>query len=278
MKCSHNAAAEVTFSKVVLCQMKGSTVTHTVTIKSDNTWDLHVLGRKLNASKFATLKSYLPTVANGDITGLLTTLNELHICSGHPDKHFIRLLESRRGQWGSAILDDNCDVTVDDSTYTATVRHINCELIVAGGIRCNTCKAYRSTLRALYSRYIKQKSRLCTSPRSHVNIRYLRTPERQKRFRNLKAHSKAVSRKLANLKSKISNEMALNSVQLDEQLTQDMTTIMDECSGYVEENCPADSFERLFWEQQKKARQVRGSTCTWGGRKGACSNIVGTFF
>ncbi len=97
--------------------------------------------------------------------------------------------------------------------------HVNCELIVAGDAKCNACKAYRSTLRALYSRYTKQKSKLGTSPTSHVNIRYLKTPERQKRFKNLKAKVKAASRKLANLESKIREDMAVNSIQLDEQLS-----------------------------------------------------------
>ncbi len=45
--------------------------------------------------------------------------------------------------------------------------------------------------------------------------------------------------------------MAVNSIQLDEQLSQDMSTTMDECSGYVEENYPADSFESSLGKSKK---------------------------
>ena len=245
------------YSKVVPSLKKGSTVTHTLTIRNDDTWDLHVFGRKLDCSKYSSLRSYLPTIMKEDVLSLLTAIDNLHFCIGHPDHHFVSFLENVKGSKGAAILDNDCDVNVEGCTYQVTVRHVNCELLVNnGGVKCNVCKAYRSALRAMYSHYVKQKSRLCTSPRSHVNLRYLSTPERQKRFKNIKAQAKASSRKLAALESKIRNDMAAKSVELDEQLNQDMATIMDECNGYVEENYPDDSFERLFWEQQRKARQL----------------------
>ena len=44
---------------------------------------------------------------------------------------------------------------------------------------------------------------------------------------------------------------------MDKQLDADIAAIMDECSSYVEETYPANSFERLFWEEQKRARNVK---------------------
>lgn len=85
----------------------------------------------------------------------------------------------------------------------------------------------------------------------------MRTPERQKKFKSLKAKVKAASRKVNSLQ--IRKEMDNSGVHLDEQLNQDIGTIMDECSGYVHQNFPPNSFERLFWEQQNEARRLKNS-------------------
>ncbi|MBA4719384.1 MAG: hypothetical protein HRO68_09930 [Nitrosopumilus sp.] len=73
----------------------------------------------------------------------------------------------------------------------------------------------------------------------------------------MKAKAKAASRKVNRLG--IAKEVSINGIQLDDQLNQDITDIMDECNGYVEKNYPANSFERLFWEEQKKAGQLKNS-------------------
>ena len=98
-----------------------------------------------------------------------------------------------------------------------------------------------------------------SSPRSHVNFRYFRTPDRQKRFKTIKAQAKAAFRKLTNLQKKIDDDVSLNGVELDEHLDQDIVSVMDECSEYVKKNYPDNSFEQLFWEEQKKARQQKNS-------------------
>ena len=216
MKC------ESVYSKLAVSNSKGSVVTHAVTIKSDQTWTLHVLGKEINTNNFAALKPYLPNIPNGKEACLLTTLNQMQICPGHPDNHFVDMLKNQKGWKGAAILDDSYSVCLDGSHYEITVRHINCSLIIASGTKCCNCKAYRSTLRALYSRHIKQQSRLPSSPKSHVNIRYLSTPDRQKKFLAIKAKAKAATRRLENLKFKIGKEVEEKGVELERELDQDM--------------------------------------------------------
>ena len=82
MECSSDDSAAVNFSKVIPCKTKGTTVIYAITIKNDDSWELPVLGKKLNASKYTALKSYLPTISKESIVGLITTLNELHLCPG----------------------------------------------------------------------------------------------------------------------------------------------------------------------------------------------------
>ena len=64
-----------------------------------------------------------------------------------------------------------------------------------------------------------------------------------------------MSRKVSCLR--ISKELSHSGVQLDEQLNHDMTMIMDEYNERVEHNYPANSFEIIFWEEQKKAKQFK---------------------
>lgn len=257
MQCSSDSGS--VYSKVQPSSLKGSVVTHTLTIQSDNSWILHVLGRQLNTSQYSSLNDYSPTVHSNDINNLLAAIDGLHICPGHPDNHFVDMLKDKNGVTkgnSATVLDDYCDVTIEHTSYNVTIRHNDCNILVADSGRCPTCTAYRSTLRALYSRYIKRGSNpQHSSPKSHTNFRYLRTPERLKRFKTMKARAKAATRKVTSLE--VSKEMSLSGVHLDEELGSDITTIMDECNGYVEQNYPADSFERLFWEEQKKARQLK---------------------
>ena len=169
------------------------------------------------------------------------------------------MLKDREGKGLNAVvLDDSSNVIVDGQTYNITIRHVNCD-ILTDNVKCSPCTVYRSTLRALYSRYIKQKRSIQTSPRSHVNLRYLRTPEKRKRFNSLKARAKAATRKVNLLLEKVKGMSANDGVQLDEQLDQDIVAIMDECREHVESNYSPDSFKRLFWEEQKKARQLKSS-------------------
>ena len=252
-KCHSDSG--IIFSKIQTTSSKGSVVTHTLTIQDDNSWTLHVLGRKLDARQYDVLKEYFPFVDRNKVRNLLDVVARLHICPGHPDSHFVGMIKAAARGKGSTILDDYCDVSIDGQTYNITVRHVNCNIVVGGPTRCRTCAAYRSTMRALYSRYIKQGCNPHqSSPSSHTNLRYLRTPERKKRFKSMKARAKAASRKASRLRIRM--EVNAGGVQLDEQLGQDMSAMMDECSGYVE---PANSFERLFWEEQKQARQVKNA-------------------
>ena len=102
------------------------------------------------------LKEYFPFVDRNKVRNLLDVVARLHICPAHPDSHFVGMIKAAARGKGSTILDDYCDVSIDGQTYNITVRHVNCNIVVGGPTRCRTCAAYRSTMRALYSRYIKQ--------------------------------------------------------------------------------------------------------------------------
>ena len=99
-----------------------------------------------------------------------------------------------------------------------------------------------------------------TSSTSRINFRLLNTPEKQQRYRNLQACSVAAERKLKEAMKKLTHKHGMN---LDPQLHDDLTSVMNKLTGEIQQKDPEDSFRRLFWEQQlqalkaKDCRQVR---------------------
>ena len=63
------------FSKVQPNSLRGSVVTHTLTIQTDNTWTIHVLGREVNISRYFVLKGYSLTVHSTEVNNLLTAID-----------------------------------------------------------------------------------------------------------------------------------------------------------------------------------------------------------
>jgi hypothetical protein len=79
----------------------------------------------------------------------------------------------------------------------------------------------------------------------------------------LKAELDHSKREINKLKAKIEIIQEKEGVSVDENLDQDLQTIMEEKTSEIEETYPAGSFLRLFWDQQlmalrsKERRQVR---------------------
>ena len=194
----------------------------------------------------------------GGFLNLVAAIDNLHVCPGHPDDHFVTMVQSRKDKMNKdVILDDRCEVEIEGKNYGITVRHSKCELLTEA-LKCPTCTAYHHTLRSMYSRHKKQRCsprRMMyrSSPGSHVNFRYLTTPEKHNRYTRLRQQAKASKKMVEGLKRKIAEMTSANGVILDEDLDSDFKKIMDEHSDFIESEYPAKLFERLFWDQQKKS-------------------------
>lgn len=242
------------FSKIMPSMSKGSAVSRTVIVNSNNKWELYIYGKQVNIDKCSALEGFSSIIPHD----LLASIDKLYVCSGHCDSHFVSMVQDRKGKMNSVVLDDH---TIDGDL---TVRHSKCELLTKTALVCPTCTAYRPTLRSTYSRYKKQscssgRIHSRASPQSHVNFRYLTTPEKRDRFTRLKKKAKAIERKLESKKRKIEEMTKASGVVLDEDLDGEILKIMDEHTDSVRSNYAEDSFERLFWEQQKKARKLTNS-------------------
>ena len=89
----------------------------------------------------------------------------------------------------------------------------------------------------------------------YVNNRFLKTPEKNEKLKNLQTKVCTVEKELKNLESKVTK---LNSkgISVDESLHQDLLEITEHHHSSIMEKFPAGSFRRLFWEEQIKAAKV----------------------
>ena len=126
-----------------------------------------------------------------------------------------------------------------------------------GGSKCSHCVAYRSTLRKLYHRWNTKRytsPTQLTSSTSHTNFRFLDTPEKQQRYRNLKSHSNAAERKLKEAIQRLTHQQG---VEIEPDMHDDLHRVMKEFDGEVRQKYPEGSFRHLFWEQQLQAIQAK---------------------
>ena len=110
--------------------------------------------------------------------------------------------------------------------------------------KCQACVRYRDSLRKIYHRWQKQKSLspLSRESNSHTNFSLLTTPEKKRRYTNLRIRLKSTER-----------EVGL----VNEDVHGDLVSIMAEMSSKVREENPMDSFRRVFWEHQLEALQKK---------------------
>ncbi len=127
-------------------------------------------------------------------------------------------------------------------------------MLVPSG-KCSRCVSYRASLRTMYSHWEKS---VLSSPTKHTtsssrtNVRYLSTPLGRKRYHSLRARITSTERKLERLVHKIEASTKSKGVVVDDDLHQDLSTIVEEQTPSIHKLYPEGSFKRLFWEQQRE--------------------------
>ena len=106
-----------------------------------------------------------PHEYTGDLHMICGALQRAHICQGNAESDFITLLESREG----VIRSIGGGVAAYIDNVSKTVCHQNCSLLCEpGAVRCQVCRHYRATLRALKCKNQLNKDSK-TSHDSHTN-------------------------------------------------------------------------------------------------------------
>lgn len=245
-------------------------VTHSLVVKADLSWTLTVHGKLVNPSNCSHLSSIPAKLSAESLANLIAVVDRCSICPGHPDENFLKMLEDKKGKLMSknqgeiSTIDNHSPVQMNGRTFSKTVRHSKCQMLVSEG-KCSTCVKYRNSLRRIYHRWSKKK----LSPRrregtnSHTNFRHLNTPEKRRRYRNLRRRLLSTEKEVEKLKQVIEASNEKHGVKVGESVHADLSNIMEEMSGEILEKYPVGSFRRVFWEQQLEAvrkkdrRQIR---------------------
>ena len=122
-----------------------------------------------------------------------------------------------------------------------TIRTTSCQhfVLASVGNRYNDCKVYCKTLFSLLSRFQRGQTSLIdqTDPTSHVNYRFLSTPEKEgclRRLHQLHCCDQQISR----LHAALDRAIGQRGVLVDEDLHQDLRQIVQEQEKYVSEIYP----------------------------------------
>ena len=143
-----------------------------------------------------------------------------------------------------------------------TIRHVNCHLVVGIEERtemCDQCAEYRLILLVL-SRRLQVKvpiSSLRTLASSHTNYRFLSSPEKIERLKQLHHQNRICTKQLARLKLKLEEVIYQRGVTIDDEMSTDLCSIMNEEQQHVEKEFSEGSFQRIFWDQQREVTTKR---------------------
>lgn len=241
-------------------------VTHCLSVSSNMQWSVSVHNHEVKPNNCPALASVPHELNLQSFTYLLHLVDRLKVCVGQPDDQFVMMASSKnkvlKSRDGSvmAILDDYAPVVVDGAVLAKTVRTAKCELLLDGdNIKCTACKTYRATLRTLYNRYLHRSSDKISDVSSHVNIRYMNTPEKKAKISKLKKRAQSAERELSKLQAVVKQLSEKQGECVDDVLHGDLVSIMKENSNEIAKTYPEGSFKRLFWEEQFRAANVKDS-------------------
>ena len=130
--------------------------------------------------------------------------------------------------------------------------------------RCLSCREYRYVLKSY--RYVLKSSlrhlkipepgNTCLQVDPRTNFRYLTTPQKLEKLRSLRDRSRRSEQQVNRAKQALAKHIEIHGVKLDVSTSNDVLSIMEANKDKVESL--DDQFCKLFWEQQLKAKSVKG--------------------
>ena len=238
-------------------------ITHCLRIQPDLSWSIFVHDRPVNISKCAALVGIPTAIESGEtLSQLMTKIDQLFICSGHTESHFVKMVADKKDRIVSpdgtiAAFIDNNIVQVEGQVFTSTVRASGCELLSSSNDRCPSCKKYRVNLRAMYCRSLKQPKHDGSDTSSHVNDRYLKDPQMKTKLGAMRDRMHVAEGANKKLKDKVTKLINEQGETVDSDLHQDLVLIMRENNEKIMQKYDEGTFPRLLWDEQLKATSTK---------------------
>ena len=220
----------------------------TLCVQDDLTWTVFIHGKKkLHQISNTPLSGISSTLNPLSLQKLISILDEACICPGNPNDQILPMATAHKGVFVSgsggekARLEKDFQVILNGDVYHQTIRTTTRSLLVSQG-KCNSCKSYRPQLRAMCSRWSKKVA----VPAKYTNNRYLSTPQKKRKMKELQVHAYTTEKEVKKLRERIEQCAEQNGVQIQPSLNEDFLVIMTENNSQVEEHFPEGSFRHLF--------------------------------
>ena len=209
-------------------------------------------------------------------TGHTTPINSHVFCEGNNDQMFLPLVDRHKGVFKNVpgmwlpmyvatylmlyIIGTHIVAYYDPSS--STIRHVNCQFHIkqnSRSRRCKRCQGYRYVLHDMLRRFKKNSTvemSRCHAT-SHANFRYLRTPEKLEKFRQMRIALNQQNRKVKKLELSLEKANQVDGILVDKNTNEDLVSIMSSNSGAIE-SINNKRFQSIFLEQQLKAKSCKG--------------------
>ena len=249
---------------------RGISISILVVINENFTADVFVHREKLNAQHpfWETLYERYDSVSK--VLALLGRIQEFKICTGNPDADFIKMMSSSVGPDSSRAfyLEGDFCASANGQVYSSTVRSVTCSLLLKNmifGDRCQECLKARATLRSTRSKRRRSNSNSENLMSSKVPNYLLSREALEKKCSQLKGYSFELKAKLDRMQKQIRKSYDAEAETFDSKGSASVQTLFSECDPHVAEAFPdSQSFQRLFWEEQKKlAKFSKSSSMKW---------------
>ena len=149
-----------------------------------------------------------------------------------------------------------------DQCY-CTIRHVKYHWKLqeeSRSTRCTVCRAYCYVLKSRLKRLHVESASAKSLPESHVNFRYLNTPEKIERMRNMHKLICKKDTKNIRLQQSLTRLIEDDGIIMDNNTNSDFMDIMNHNTSTV--LTAEETFKSLFWQQQMKAGIAKSSCGT----------------
>lgn len=151
-----------------------------------------------------------------------------------------------------------------------TIHHCLCAWLLpeTSDDTCQICKNYKrsflhSKLRSIKSRLDTEMEAACKVD-SHVNYRFLDTPQKLQRLRNMHAVIVKQKSQIKSLQEKIERQFHSNGVSVDDEMNDGLAKLLTMYEKEATKDKGNDTFQKIFWMQQLKALTLKSkSSVRW---------------
>ncbi|XP_062608616.1 uncharacterized protein LOC134270400 [Saccostrea cucullata] len=193
-----------------------------------------------------------------DVFKILEKLLEYGVCIGNPDPEFQELTPVGCGISSASSPEilayregDFCAVQ-GNLSYSSTIRSSQYAMLVLGA-RCPQCSSYRRQLKAREIRQ-EEKQEKTLSLSSTYKHKDMNRDMLLKKLEQQKEQIKSIQHTIDKMRRDCDKEIIRNGISMNSIQNQEVEDLMATCEEEMVAAYPdCNSFQRLFWEQQKKA-------------------------